>query len=133
MALWRDTRHPVERAADERYAAARAGGDGITAAVADAADRITAVRVVTQMVKEGKRMSLLGKMKALTESAQDFNKETETVLDGIADKIAAAKVKRTAAAEKHHGYYDGLIKGIEDSVVVIDRLSNGPLDSDGED
>jgi hypothetical protein len=103
----------------------------ITLEISEATDRIVAVRVVTAMQREGK-LSLLGKMKALTESAEDFNKETETVLDGISDKIAAAKTKRTAAAEKHHGYYDGLIKGIEDSVVVIDRLSNGPLGEDGE-
>jgi hypothetical protein len=99
--------------------------------LSEAADRIVAARVVTVMQREGK-LSLLGKMKALTESAEDFNKETETVLDGISDKIAAAKKKRAVAADKHHGYYDGLIKGIEDSVVVIDRLSNGPLGEDGE-
>jgi hypothetical protein len=94
--------------------------------LSEAADRIVAARVVTAMKREGK-LSLLGKMKALTESAEDFNKETEVALDGIAEKISAATIKRTAAVEKHHGYYDGLIKGIEESVMVIDKLSNGPL------
>jgi hypothetical protein len=98
--------------------------------LAELTDEVVAVRVVSELRREGK-LSLLGKMKALTESAEDFNKETETVLDGISDKIAAAKLKRTTAAEKHHGYYDGLIKGIEESVTVIDRLSNGPLSEDG--
>jgi len=36
------------------------------------------------------------------------------------------------AAEKHHGYYDGIISTVDDSVEVIDRLSNGPLGQDGE-
>lgn len=98
----------------------------ISQAVADAADRITAARVVHQMVRE-RKMSLLGKMQHLTASAEEFNKKTETVLDGIADKIKAAEVKRDQAAIKHHGYYDDIIKGVDDSVVVIDRLSNGPL------
>jgi hypothetical protein len=94
------------------------------------ADKIVAARVLTTIARD-RRMSLLGKMQALTESAQDFNKETEAVLDGIAEKIVSARAKRDAAKEKHHGYYDGIVKGIEDSVVVIDRLSNGPLPQDG--
>jgi hypothetical protein len=98
------------------------------------ADTIIAARVLlgtANNIREG-RLSLLGKMKALTESAEEFTKGTETVLDGIAAKIATAKTKRDAAAEKHHGYYDGIIKGVEESVTVIDRLSNGPLPEGGE-
>lgn len=71
-------------------------------------------------------------MAALTESAQDFSTSTEAVLDGIAEKIALAKTKRDAAADKHHGFYDGIIKGVDESVAVIDRLSNGPLSEDGK-
>lgn len=104
----------------------------ITQAVADATDRITAARVVHQMVRQGKTMSLLGKMAHLTESAQDFHKQTEVVLDGIAEKIETATRKRDEATAKHHAYYDTIIKGVDDSVAVIDRLSNGPLHSDGE-
>lgn len=77
-------------------------------------------------------MSLMGKMAHLTESAQDFHKSTEATLDGIAAKIETAKAKRDAAAEKHHGYYDTIIKGVDDSVEVIDRLSNAPLPEGGE-
>jgi hypothetical protein len=99
----------------------------ITQAVHDAGDRIIAARVVKTMIREGSHMSLLGKMQALTESAADFNKDTESALDGIAAKIAEAKTKREAAVSKHHGYYDGIVKAIEDSTTVIDRLSNGPL------
>jgi hypothetical protein len=77
-------------------------------------------------------MSLLGKMQHLTETAQEFHKETEGVLDGIAEKIAKAKSKRDIAAGKHHGYYDTIIEGVDQSVEVIDRLSNGPLHGDGE-
>jgi hypothetical protein len=103
----------------------------ITNAIDAAADRIVAERVVKALVREN-RMSLLGKMKALTESASEFNKTTELALDGIAEKIETAKVKRSAAVDKHHGYYDTLIKGIEESTEVIDKLSNGaPLDEDG--
>ena len=93
------------------------------------ADRLAGVR---QGIKEGKRMSLLGKMAHLTESAQDFHKQTEVVLDGIAEKIETATRKRDEATAKHHAYYDTIIKGVDDSVAVIDRLSNGPLHGDGE-
>jgi hypothetical protein len=99
-------------------------------AVEDLTDRVTALRVVTSMQRNG-RLSLTGKLAALTESAQDFNKGTEEVLDSIAAKIELAKTKRDAAAEKHHGYYDTIIKGVDESVVVIDRLSNVPLSGDG--
>jgi hypothetical protein len=75
-----------------------------------------------------RRMSLVGKMAALTESAQAFNRDTEKVLDDIAAKIQTALKKRDEAEARHHAYYDGVIKGIDDSVAVIDRLSNGPLD-----
>jgi hypothetical protein len=94
-------------------------------------DRVTAVRVVTTMQREG-RLSLTGKMAALTERAQDFHKKTETVLDGIAEKISKAESKRDVAAGKHHSYYDGIIAGVDESVAVIDRLSNGPLQEGGE-
>ena len=77
-------------------------------------------------------MSLLGKMQHLTEAATDFHKETEAVLDGIAAKIATGKQKRDEAAAKHHGYYDAIIAGVDQSTEVIDRLSNGPLHGDGE-
>ena len=101
----------------------------ITEAIADAADRVTAVRVVIQREK---RLSLAGKMAALTERANDFTRDTEKVLDGIAEKITAAEAKRDLAKEKHHGYYDGIVKGIEDSITAIDRLSNCPLSEGGE-
>lgn len=94
--------------------------------IAHVTDRIVAERILTNIARE-KRLSLAGKMAALTESAQDFNRDTEAVLDGIAEKIVTAKSKRDVAAEKHHGYYDTIIKGVDDSVAVIDRLSNGPL------
>jgi hypothetical protein len=103
----------------------------VTREVSELTDRVVAYRVVTGMAREG-RMSLTGKLAALTERAQEFNKGTEAVLDGIADKIVEATRKRDAAAEKHHGYYDGIIKGVDESVTVIDRLSNGPLDQGGE-
>lgn len=124
MALWRDSRHPIEVEADLRYAAARTGR------ALEASRRLDVV--LTEGIKEGKRMSLFGKMAALTESAQDFHKKTEEALDGIAEKIAVATEKREDAVAKHHGYYDAIIKGVDDSVSVIDRLSNAPLGEDGE-
>lgn len=114
-----DTRHPIEVEADLRYAAAR------TNRIVEVSKKLDAVLVAG--IEEGRRMSLRGKMAALTESAQDFTKETETVLDGIAEKIAAARTKRDDAAVKHHDYYDSIIQGVDDSIEVIDRLSNGPL------
>jgi hypothetical protein len=105
------------------------GHADITRAIEDRTDSLVIERL---LIKKGMPVSLLGKMKALTESAEDFNKSTSDVLDGIADKIRFAKIKRDAAAEKHHGYYDGIIEGVEDSVKVIDRLSNLPLGKDGE-
>lgn len=91
-------------------------------------DRVQAYRVGLQ---EGKRMSLMGKMAALTERATEFTTKTEGVLDGISEKIAQAEVKRDAAAVKHHAYYDTIIKGVDESVAVIERLSNGPLPQGG--
>ena len=102
-----------------------------TKAVADAADRITAYRVVNEMARSDK-MSLLGKMKHLTETAQDFHRETEAALDAIAEKIEAGRQKRDEATAKHHAYYDAIIAGVDESTKVIDRLSNGPLHGDGE-
>ena len=108
---------------------------GTTHAIADASlienavDRVVTARVLTHIateVREG-RMSLTGKMAALTERAQDFHKKTEAVLYGIAEKITVAEGKRDVAAEAHHTYYDAVIKGVDESVAVIDRLSNGPL------
>lgn len=95
-------------------------GPDVTREIADLTDRVTAVRVITKMQREG-RLSLSGKLAALTESAHDFHKGTEAVLDGIEEKIALAKTKRDAAAETHHSFYDGIIKGVD--VAVIDRLS----------
>ncbi len=93
------------------------------------ADRIEAYRVG---LREGKRMSLLGKLAHLTADADKFTEETVQVLDGIAEKIALARARRDIAKDKHHGYYDGIIKGVEESVTVIDRLSNGPLPEGGQ-
>ena len=84
---------------------------------------------LTAAIKEGKQMSLIGKMAALTESASDFNTSTGKVLDGISEKIAVATKKRDEAVLKHHAYYDNITKGIDESVAVIERLSNVPLDS----
>lgn len=102
-----------------------------TEEIAHVTDRIVTARILTNIAREN-RLSLTGKMSALTESAQEFHKGTEAVLDGIAAKIALAKTKRDAAAQKHHGFYDEIIKGVEESTAVIDRLSNGPLHEDGE-
>lgn len=95
-------------------------GDPVSRAAQIAQDLIT--------LHSGKPMSLLGKMNALTERAQDFTKDTETALDGLAAKIGESEKKRETALAKHHAYYDAIDKGIGDSVTVIDRLSNGPLD-----
>lgn len=100
-------------------------------AIAHAADRLVTARVLTNIARE-KRLSISGKMAALTERARDFNAKTEGVLDGISEKIAKAEAKRDIAAEKHHGYYDGIISGVDASIADIDRLSNGPLSEDGK-
>lgn len=102
-----------------------------TEEIAHATDRIVTARIITNIARE-RRMSLTGRMAALTDRARDFNKKTEGVLDAIEDKINKADTKLNVAAEKHHGYYDGIIAGVDDSVEVIDRLSNGPLGQDGE-
>lgn len=80
----------------------------------------------------GKRMSLLGKMNALTEAASDFNSQTIAKLDELQARLPTLAAKRDAALAKHHSYYDGIEKGMDESTVVIDRLSNGPLDGSSE-
>ena len=107
------------------------GRHDITHEIAELTDRVTAFRVVRRMARRD-GVSILGKMKELTESAEDFTKETHATLDGIAKKIAKATLKRDDAAGKHHAYYDGIIAGVDESVEVIDRLSNGHLGEDGE-
>ena len=105
------------------------GQAGIARAIEDRTDSLIIERL---LVKKGVPVSLLGKMKALTERAEEFTRDTETVLDGIAEKISTATEKRDVAADRHHGYYDDIIKGVEESVTVIDRLSNVPLGKGGE-
>lgn len=103
--------------------------DRLAGALPGATERVRSAQVVVRAIVEGQRaMSLLGKLNALTERATDFTKATEAGLDGLSAKIDAAEVKREAALAKHHGYYDAIAKGIDESVAVIDRLSNGPLD-----
>ena len=103
----------------------------IAKAITDATDRLTAERVVRSIATE-KKMSLLGKLAHLTEEAQSFNEETERALDGISQKIALGRDRRKVAEAKHHAYYDTIINAVEQSTVVIDRLSNGPLSGDGK-
>lgn len=92
----------------------------------DAAQKLDTV--CTEAVREGKQiMSVLGKIDALTADATEFNQTTPAVLDGIAAKIAVARSKRDELAAKHHAYYDGIIKGADESIAVVDRLSNVPL------
>lgn len=71
MALWRDLRHPIEREADLRYAAAR------TARVVEASRKLDAV--LTAGIEEGKRVSKLG---------------------GIAERIAQKKTAHDAKADE---------------------------------
>lgn len=99
--------------------------------IAHATDKIVTARILTNIAREN-RLSIAGKMAALTERAKDFNAKTETVLDGIAEKITKAEAKRDIAEQKHHGYYDTIIAGTDESIAAIDRLSNGPLPSAGE-
>lgn len=94
------------------------------------AENLVAARVLSQYART-KNMSLLGKLQHLTESAQEFHKRTEASLDGISEKIAAADQKRELAETKHHAYYDTIIAGVDESIKVIDRLSNAPLPEDG--
>lgn len=99
--------------------------------IAWAADKLVTARVLHNLAKDG-QMSLSGKMAALTERAKDFTAKTGEVLDGISEKITAAEVKRDEAAGKHHAYYDDIIAGVDESVSVIDKLSNGPLSEGGK-
>ena len=87
---------------------------------------------LTAAIKEGKQMSILGKVAALTEQSKDFTTDTVKALDGIAEKISTAVKVRDEAVAKHHGYYDNIIKGVSDSVEAIDRLSNIPLGEGSE-
>lgn len=103
----------------------------IEQAINDATDQIVAERVVKSLIRE-RKMSLIGKLAHLSERAQDFHAETEKTLDGIAQKIDTASKKRDDIAARHHDYYDAIIKGVDQSIEVIDRLSNSPLPDDGE-
>lgn len=101
-----------------------------TEEIAHVTDKIVTARILTNIARE-RRLSIAGKMAALTERAKDFNTKTEGVLDGIAEKITKAEAKRDTAAEKHHAYYDLVIAGVDESISAIERLSNGPLSEGG--
>lgn len=94
-------------------------GDPVMRAAQMATDLISAY--------QGKPMSLLGKMNALTESAADFNTKTGAALDELQARLPVLAKKRDDALVKHHSYYDGLEKSFDDTAAVIDKLSNGPL------
>ena len=120
---------PWHKPVAEDATTAAVKGVTTTNAISVNADRIQAYRVGIQ---EGRRMSQLERMVALTARQGDLSKKTDKVLDGIEDKCNKYETKLNAAEEKHHGYYDKLIGSMDDSIVVIDRLSNGPLSGDGE-
>ena len=108
-----------------------AAAQGVTTAqtINANADRIEAYR---KGLAEGRRMSQIERMAALTARQGDLSKKTDKVLDGIEDKCNKYETKLNTAEEKHHSYYDKLIGSMEESVTVIDRLSNGPLHEDGK-
>lgn len=102
--------------------------DAITTAIADAADRITAVRVVIQRER---KLSLASKMAEIAANTKSLNEKTSNALDSIIEKQAKAASKVNEAESKHHAYYDAIISGADESIAVIDRLSNGPLSEGG--
>lgn len=106
------------------FASAPFYGDPYTRSIQIAVDLVAA--------HTGRRMSLLGKMNALTEAATDFHTQTGAKLDELQARLPTLAAKRDQALAKHHSYYDGIEKGMDESTVVIDRLSNGPLDGSSE-
>ena len=74
-------------------------------------------------------MSLAGKLAALTEAAQDFNKETESQLDGLMQRLVDLRRKRDAATQLHQAHLTEVEKGIDLAADVVTRLANVPLGS----
>lgn len=122
MRLWRDSRHPIEKAADDRYAAVRAGEVGITQAVAYAADRITAYRVVTY--NQGKRMSKLAEI-------SERIVEKKAAHDAKADEWAARLDELDRREPVAFAIGDAVIEEKEGDVAEMERnmrtISNLPL------
>jgi hypothetical protein len=83
-------------------------------------------------IKALRRGSLSGKINSLAEEMAEFEIESHKVVDGIREKIVAAKEKRDEAAEAQHAHYDGLIGDFQDSIDAVERLSNLPLESGGK-
>ena len=75
---------------------------------------------------------LSAKISELASDMEDFNRETDIVLDGIRDKITVARRKRDEASEAQHGHYDGLIGDFQDTIDAVDRISNLPFDKGGK-
>ena len=88
--------------------------------------------VLTRSITDLRRGSLSTKVTSLAAEMDDFNRETHNVLDKVREKIDAARRKRDEAVEVHHAHYDGLINDFQDSIDAVERLSNIPLDSGGE-
>lgn len=88
--------------------------------------------VLAKGIREGRRGSLSGKIANLLDDMEDFTRETHTVIDGVAEKIAEARQKREEAAEAQHAHFGGLIKDFQDTIDAIDRLANYPFEEDGK-
>lgn len=76
-------------------------------------------------------MSLLGKVNSLTEMSTAFEKRTDEKLSALMDRIGSLDKKRDEALARHNGYYDKIEQGLDQHDLAIERLSNLPLDEDG--
>lgn len=116
MALWRDSRHPIEVEADLRYAAAR------TARVVGVSRKLDAV--LTAGIEEGKRVSRLG---GIAERIAQKHAAHDAKADEWAKRLDALDAREPAAFE----YGDGVIAEKEDDLADMEKtmrtLSNLPL------
>jgi hypothetical protein len=95
-----------------------------------AADKLVAARTLTILARN-RKMSQIGRIAALNARQAELSKKTDQVLDGIEDKVNKYETKLNTAEGRHHAHYDRLIDSMDESIVAIDRLSNGPLPDDG--
>jgi hypothetical protein len=87
---------------------------------------------LNKSIRATRRGHLSSKISELAADMEDFNRETDVVLDGLRDKMQLARRKREEATEAQHGHFDGLIGDFQDTIDAVDRLSNLPFDNGGE-
>lgn len=88
---------------------------------------------LTRSINDLKRGSLSVKVSSLAEEIGDFHRETHAVVDAVRARMTLARAKRDEAAAVYHAHYGGVIRDFQETIDAVEKLSNLPLDSSGDE